>query len=102
MVAFLNMDLMLFEFDFLEESNRVLERDSYLLRRGVLGLERWSPDFGCVKRKNLVNEAWVKVVGLPLHSWTCETLKQNGDGCGGFVTVDKETVLRTEVSRAGS
>ena len=27
-MAFLNMDMMLFEFDFLEESNRVLERSS--------------------------------------------------------------------------
>ena len=100
MVAFLNMDLMLFEFDFLEESNCVLEGGSNLFRRGVLGLERWNPNSGCVKSKNLVKEVWVRVVGLPLHLWTRETLKQIGDGCGGFLTVDKETTLRTEVSRA--
>ena len=40
------------------------------------------------------------MVGLPLHLWTCETLKQIGDGCGGFLKVDKETVLRIETSWA--
>ena len=97
-VAFLNRDLMLFEFDFLEESNYVLERGSNLFRGGVLSLERWRPESGCVKNKNLMEEAWVRVVGLPLHLWTRETLKQIGDGCGGFLKVDKETGLRTETS----
>ena len=97
---FLNRDMMLFEFDVLEESNCVLERGSNLLRGGGLSLERWRPKYGCVKSKNLVNEAWVRVVGLPLHLRTRETLKQIGDGCDGFLKVDKETTLRTEVSRA--
>ena len=89
---------MLFEFDFLEESNCVLERGSNLLRGGVLSLERWRPESGCVKSKNLVKEAWVRVVVLPLHLWTRGTLKQIGDGCGGFLKVDKETTLRNEIS----
>ena len=100
LVDFLNRDMMLFEFDFLEESNCELERGSNLLRGGGLSLERWRPKYGCVKSKNLVNEAWVRVVGLPLHLWSRETLKQIGDGCDGFLKVDKETALRTEVSRA--
>ena len=91
---------MLFEFDFLEESNCVLERGSNLFRRGVLSLERWRLESGCVKSKNLVNEAWVRMVGLPLHLWTCEALKQIGNGCGGFLKVDTETTLRIEVSLA--
>ena len=99
-MAFLNSDLMLFEFDFLDESNYVLERGSSLFRGGVLSLERWRPESGCVKSKNLVNEAWVRVVGLPLHLWTHETLKQIGDGCGSFLKVDKETTLITEISWA--
>ena len=99
-MAFLNRDLMLFEFDFLEESNSELERGSNLFRGGVLSLDRWRPESGCVKSKNLVNEAWVRVVGLPLHLWTRETLKHIGDGCDSFLKVDKETALRTQVSRA--
>ena len=56
-MAFLNRDLMLFEFDFLEELNYVLERGSNFFRGGVLSLERWRPELSCVKNKNLVNEA---------------------------------------------
>ena len=97
-MAFLNRDLMLFEFDFLEESNCVLERGSNLFRGGVRSLERWRPESGCVKSKNLVKEAWVRVVVLPLHLWTRGTLKQIGDGCGGFLKVDKEIALRNEIS----
>ena len=78
----------------------MLERGSNLFRGGVLSLERWTLESGCVKSKNLVNEAWVRVVGLPLHLWTRETLKQIEDGCGGFLKVDKEIELRTKVSRA--
>ena len=99
MVAFLNTDLMLFEFHFLKEPNRVLERGSNLFRGGVLGMERWNLNSSCMKSKNLVKETWVRVVGLPLHLWTLETLKQIGDGCGSFLKVDKQTELRTEVSR---
>ena len=100
LVTCFNRDLMLFEFDFLEESNYVLERGSNFSRGGVLRLERWRLESGCVKNKNLVNEAWVRVVGLPLHLWTGETLKQIGDGYGGFLKVDKETDLRIEISCA--
>ena len=99
-VAFLNKDLMLFEFDFLEESNYVMERGCNLFRGGVLNLERWRPESGCVKNKNLRKEAWVRVIGLPLHLWTRETLKQIGDGCGVFLKVDEETGLRSEISWA--
>ena len=40
------------------------------------------------------------MVGLALHLWTRETLKQIGDECRGFLKVDKETGLRTETSWA--
>ena len=38
------------------------------------------------------------MLGLPLHLWTRETLKQIGDGCGGFLKVDEETGLGSEIS----
>ena len=97
-VAFLNKDLMLFEFDFLEESNFVMERGCNFFRGGVLKLERWRPESGCVKNKNLKKEAWIRVLGLPLHLWTRETLEQIGDGCGGFLKVDEETGMGPEIS----
>ena len=78
----------------------MVERGSNLFRGGTLSLERWMPESSCVKNKKLMEEAWVRVVGLPLHLWTRETLKQIGDGCGGFLKVDKEIGLRTETSWA--
>ena len=97
-VAFLNQDLLLFEFDFLEDSNYVMERGCNAFRGGVLKLERWRPESGCVKNKNFRKEAWIRVLGLPLHLWTREMLKQIGDGCGGFLKVDEETGLGSEIS----
>ena len=44
-----------------------------------------------------MQEAWIRVVGLPLHLWTPEILKKIGDACGGFLALDKVTTLRTEV-----
>ena len=37
------------------------------------------------------------MVGLPLHLWTGEILKKVGDSYGGFVALDKETALRTDL-----
>ncbi|RVW51474.1 hypothetical protein CK203_084032 [Vitis vinifera] len=39
----------------------------------------------------MVKEAWVRVVGLPLHLWSREVFKLIGDGCGGLINVDEET-----------
>ena len=33
----------------------------------------------------------MRVVGLPLHLWSCEVFKRIDDGCGGFVVVDEDT-----------
>ena len=41
--------------------------------------------------------AWIRVVGLPLHLWTGEILKLIGEGCGGFIAINNETVLKTKV-----
>ena len=49
--------------------------------------------------KENVREAWIRVVGLPLHLWRHEVLKKIGD-CGGFLAIDKETALRVKVSWA--
>lgn len=59
--------------------------------------EWWSLNAGCVERKSLVKEIWIRVVGLPLHMWTHDVLKMIGDGCGGFIAIDKETALGTKV-----
>ena len=37
------------------------------------------------------------VVRLPLHLWTTEILKRIGENCGGFITINKDTTLKTQV-----
>ena len=51
MVAFLNKDLLIFEFEDAAEANYALEGGCRMFRGGRLDLERWNPDPGCVKRK---------------------------------------------------
>ena len=67
MVAFLNTDMMLLEFALPEEAKWVIESGRRWLWGGSLNLDWWSPDFGCVTSKEVVEEAWIWVVGLPLH-----------------------------------
>ena len=100
LVAFLNNELMLFELDSQEEASRALEKGSRIFKGGAMELERCSLESGYVKSKNYANEAWVRIVGLPLHLWTREILKKIGEGCGGFIAMDKKTTLRTKFSWA--
>ena len=97
MVAFLNNDLLIFEFEDAEEANYALEEGRRTFRGGRLNLERWNPDSGCVKMKNQLNKVWVRIVWLPLHLWTCDDLRMIGDGCGGYLATDEETIRQTEM-----
>ena len=97
MVAFLNNDLLIFEFEGAEEANYALEGGRKTFQGGRLNLERWNPDSGCVKRKNQSNKAWVRIVGLPVQLWTCDVLRMIGDGCGGYLATEEETTRRTDV-----
>ena len=54
-------------------------------------LEWWTSATSCMRKKGQEPEAWIRVVGLPLHQWTGEILKKVGDSCGGFVALDEET-----------
>ena len=47
-----------------------------------------------------MQEAWIRVVGLPLHLWTPEILRKIGDACGGFVAEDKATEMKREMKWA--
>ena len=62
----------------------------------MLHLEWWNPTIDCARRKDQAKEAYIRVVGLPLHLWTEEILRRLGNSCGGFVAVDNDTTLRTK------
>ena len=50
-----------------------------------------------IKNVETPRPTWIRVVGLPLHLWTGEILKKVGDSCGGFVALDEETSLKTDL-----
>ena len=52
-------------------------------------------------RKDQAMEAWIRVVGLPLHLWTREILKKVANSCGRFLAMDKEIALKTELRMLG-
>ena len=99
-VAVLNKELLLLEFKSPEKAKWVFESGRRSFNGGVLQLDWWSPESGCIRSKGSVQEAWIRVVGLPLHLWTTEIFRKIGDECGGFVAVDEDTELKTEVKWA--
>ena len=99
-VSVLNADLLMVEFDSPEKAKWVLESGRRSFSGGVLQMEWWRPEAGCVRSKDSAQEVWIRVVGLPLHLWKPEILRQIGDACGGFVTLDKNTEERKEVKWA--
>ena len=100
MITFLKEDLMLLKFKSPEEARWVLESGRRCFGGGRLQLDWWSPETGCIRSRGLVREAWIRVIGLPLHLWTPEILRKIGDACGGFVAEDKETEMKMEMKWA--
>ena len=54
-------------------------------------------EVGCFCNGANGNEAWVRVVGLPLHLWSREVFKLIGDGCGGLIAMDENTDFMVEL-----
>ena len=100
MLTVLNDDLVLLEFNSPENAKWVLESGKRNFKGGVLQLDWWSPESGCTRSKGCLQEAWIRVVGLPLHLWTPEILRKLGDACGGFVAADEVTEKKKEVKWA--
>ena len=69
-IVVLGRGLLLFEFELLSEAERVLLRGKRRVKDNELILEKWHPEVGCLGNKVMVKEAWVRVVGLPLHLWS--------------------------------
>ena len=78
-------------FELLSEAERVLARGKRRVKDNVLFFEKWYPRVGCFCNGTDANEAWVRVLGLPLHFWSHKVFKLIGDGCGEFIAVDENT-----------
>lgn len=46
------------------------------------------------------NEAWVKIVGLPISLWGLTILRRVGKECGGFLAIDPQTEKLEELQWA--
>ena len=66
----LNQNLLFMVFDLSAEVDWVMENGSRICRGEVMLLERWNPSTGCTRSRGQNQEAWIRVVGLPLHLWT--------------------------------
>ena len=96
----LGRGLLLFEFELLSEAEQVLARGKRRVKKNILFLEKWNPEVGCFCKGAITNEAWARVVGLPLHLWSCEVFKMIGDGCAGFIAMDENTASMVELQWA--
>ena len=65
-----------------------------------LGLELWSPSFGCFAENGYRKEAWVRILGLPISLWVSSVLRRVGEECGGFLGIDPLTERKEELEWA--
>ena len=93
----LNQNIFFLGFELVEEAYCVMENGIRIFRGEAMHLEWWTPSIGCNGRIDKDLEVWIKVVGLPLHLRTKEILKKVGNGCGGFVALDKDTEQRKDL-----
>ena len=93
----LNQNLFFLDFELVDEAYWVLDNGSRICKGEAMELEWWSPSTGCKGRVEEEKEAWLRVLGLPLHLWSEEILKKIGNGCGGYVAMDKETEQRKDL-----
>ncbi|RVW47728.1 Transposon TX1 uncharacterized 149 kDa protein [Vitis vinifera] len=94
-------NLMLLEFEFEDEAERVFSSGARRFRGRSFRLEKWKPSVGCLKGVNEeARHVWVRILGLPLHLWGRSLFKQFGDSCGRYVAVDENTTERRNLKWA--
>ena len=90
----------LLEFEMVVEAEKALNLGGILLRKTFLRLEKWSPRTGCPMKGEKKNEAWVRIVGLPISLWDQAILRKVGEKCGGFLAIDSQTEKLEELQWA--
>ncbi|RVW44704.1 hypothetical protein CK203_081810 [Vitis vinifera] len=90
----------LLEFEMVEEARRVLAAGVRAVGGIQLGLEMWSPSFGCCAEEEDRNDAWVRILGLPISLWVPSILRRVGEECGGFLGIDPLTEKKEELEWA--
>ena len=90
-LAWLEEGRALLEFELTEEARSVLTSRKRSVGGIQVGLELWSPRYGCLEEGEIRNEVWVRIMGLPISLWVPSILRRVGDECGGFVAMDPLT-----------
>ena len=90
----------LLEFEMVEEAKRILAAGVRAIGGIQLGLEMWSPSYGCCTEDKEGNVAWVRILGLPISLWVPSVLRRVGEECGGFLGVDPLTEKKEDLEWA--
>ena len=94
-------NLLLLEFEYSNEAERVYNSGTRRFRGRSFCLEKWKPSMGCLEGdKGDARLVWVRILGLPLHLWESSLFKKFGDSCGRFVAMDQNTVERQNLKWA--
>ena len=63
-------------------------------------MEFWNPRYECLEEGEIRNEAWVRILGLPISLWVPSILRRVGEECGGFLAIDPQTERMEELQWA--
>ena len=90
----------LLEFGSRGEATMVLQKGERAITSFSLELCRWLPNEECLSNSGFLKELWVRLVGLPAHLWELKVMEKMGDVCGGFLVVDRETRMVSDLQWA--
>ena len=83
-VVVMGKRLWLFKFDNKKEADRILKLGSRKMGNFSIFLKKWSEDVGCNNGREGHEEAWVRLLGLPVHLWSRSILRNIGDSLEVF------------------
>ena len=96
-VIILGKGMWLIEFDSKKEANRILREGSRNLGNFSLFVEKWSEEVGCMTSREEAARAWVRIIGFLVHLWSRSILRNIGDSCEGFLTMDADTTFMADL-----
>ena len=99
-LAKLERGKVLLEFEMIAEAEKTLNMGGILVGKTFLRLEKWNPRAGCLLEGEEKNEAWVRIVGLPISLWDRDTLRKVREKCGGLLAIDTQTERLEELQWA--